>query len=192
MHAPTFSYSDSPKAKLPRAHKRTLFLPAFLKDEAGRFASMQKQDYEHALAVLEKWGALEADGALHRKETAMDADFLSEVFGDALGYRRFTEDSASWQLERQFTVPGAGTADGALGEFVHGETTTPVAIVELKDAATDLDLDRFNGRTAVQQCWDYLHPARRRRQFGALDDMRSPNRPFVAVLLARIAEQLRL
>ena len=33
----------------------------------------------------------------------------------------------------------------------------PLAVVELKGATTDLDRDRSNGRTAVQQCWDYLN-----------------------------------
>ena len=29
--------------------------------------------------------------------------------------------------------------------------------MELKDSGVNLDRDRFNGRTAVQQCWDYLN-----------------------------------
>ncbi|MHB1768340.1 MAG: Eco57I restriction-modification methylase domain-containing protein, partial [Phycisphaerae bacterium] len=33
----------------------------------------------------------------------------------------------------------------------------PVAVIEIKGANTDLDTDRSNGRTAVQQCWDYLN-----------------------------------
>ena len=48
-----------------------------------------------------------------------------------------------------------GTADAALGEFPRSRV--PTAVVELKGALTDLDRDRSNGRTAVQQCWDYLN-----------------------------------
>ena len=40
---------------------------------------------------------------------------------------------------------------------VPGNRGLPVAVVELKGAMTDLDRDRSNGRTAVQQCWDYLN-----------------------------------
>ena len=32
-----------------------------------------------------------------------------------------------------------------------------MAVIELKGADADLDHDRFNGRTPVQQCWDYLN-----------------------------------
>src|SRR5439155_11587030 len=52
-------------------------------------------------------------------------------------------------------VTGVGTADAALGEFP--KAGVPTAVVELKDSMTDLDRDRSNGRTAVQQCWDYLN-----------------------------------
>src|SRR5205823_14806470 len=61
----------------------------------------------------------------------------------------------AWQLEHKFTVLGEGTADAALGEFP--KSRVPTAVVELKDALTDLDRDRSNGRTAVKQCWDYLN-----------------------------------
>ena len=33
----------------------------------------------------------------------------------------------------------------------------PTVVVELKGALVDLDRDRSSGRTAVQQCWDYLN-----------------------------------
>ncbi len=32
-----------------------------------------------------------------------------------------------------------------------------MAVIELKGPAANLDADKFNGRTAVQQCWDYLN-----------------------------------
>ena len=48
-----------------------------------------------------------------------------------------------------------GAADAALGEFP--QLNVPLAVIELKGATTDLDRDRSNGRTAVQQCWDYLN-----------------------------------
>ncbi|MEE9402832.1 MAG: DNA methyltransferase, partial [Desulfobacteria bacterium] len=35
--------------------------------------------------------------------------------------------------------------------------TTPNAVIELKGPTVNVDRDRFNGRTPVQQCWDYLN-----------------------------------
>jgi hypothetical protein len=100
---------------------------------------------------------LESKGHLRKKETALDADFLLEVFGKGLGYTPASQNPQKYNLLRNFTVPGVGTADGAIGVFAPGGADAPVAVIELKSAGTDLDTDRFNGRTAVQQCWDYLN-----------------------------------
>jgi hypothetical protein len=100
---------------------------------------------------------LDLDGHLDKKETALDAGFLYKVFGEALGYHTPIESPDAYELERNVTVPGVGTADGALGNFTPTFTGDPIAVIELKDKDTDLDHDRFNGRTPVQQCWDYLN-----------------------------------
>ena len=100
---------------------------------------------------------MQEQGHLQKKETALDANFLHEVFGEALGYKTATQSPEAYQQQRNFTVPGGQFADGALGDFSPGSTTEPVAVIELKGADADLDHDRFNGRTPVQQCWDYLN-----------------------------------
>ncbi len=150
--APTALFAAT-VARRPR-RALPLFLPRLLDRETanGKFAG---PDFDNARTILRKWADLDAAGdLLKRKETALDADFLAEVFGDALGYARQTDSPADYNLERNFTVPGCGTADGALGEFPAAKS--PLAVIELKDAGTDLDRDRFNGRTPVQQLWDYL------------------------------------
>jgi len=38
-----------------------------------------------------------------------------------------------------------------------GKDVAPTVILELKGAQADLDRDKTDGRTAVQQCWDYLN-----------------------------------
>lgn len=76
------------------------------------------------------------------------------MFAEGLGYANKTSSPAAWRLELKFSVGGVGTADGALGEFPN---SPPIAVIELKDARTDLDRDRSNGRTAVGQCWDYMN-----------------------------------
>ena len=98
-----------------------------------------------------------SQGHLARKETALDASFLFEVFGEALGYKPVTQNPEKYHLERNYTVPGVGTSDGALGLFTPGSAASPQAVIELKGADTNLDTDKFNGRTPVQQCWDYLN-----------------------------------
>ena len=103
-----------------------------------------------------RWVDMQQQGHLRKEETALDADFLHEVFGDALGYKSATESPDDYQLQRNFAVPGVGTADGALGDFSPA-STRPAAVIELEGADADLDRDKFNGRTPVQQCWDYLN-----------------------------------
>ncbi len=142
---------------LAQRHQRALFLPAFLSTQAEKQVGQYRTERERAHAILLRWADLEVKGVLGRKETSLDADFLREVFGDALGYRSATEGGPDYQLERAFTVPGVGTADGAIGNFTAGSPGTPAAVIELKAADVHLDTDRFNGRTAVQQCWDYLN-----------------------------------
>lgn len=112
---------------------------------------------QRAHKIIVKWADLEDQGVLSRKETSLDAEFLLEVFGDALGYKSPTEGTEAHELERQYTVPDVGTADAAIGTFSASGHGLPVAVVELKGASADLDFDRFNGRTPVQQGWDYLN-----------------------------------
>ncbi len=112
---------------------------------------------DEAHQIVKHWADLEQKGYLVKKETALDNGFLEKVFGDALGYRSHPENPEEYQLEVKFSVPGVGTADAALGNFCHGAELRPLAVMELKDSGVNLDRDRVNGRTAVQQCWDYLN-----------------------------------
>jgi hypothetical protein len=135
--------------------QRALFIPRFL-HEAGANLHLKDAKQDKAFAVALRWANLETDGYLvHHKETSIDTQFLDQLFGEGLGYQVKTTSPEAWQLEHKFTVPGVGVADAALGEFP--EFPMPTVVVELKGAMTDLDRDRSNGRTAVQQCWDYLN-----------------------------------
>lgn len=135
--------------------QRALFIPRLLKDAAtSQQLQGPAQDRAHAIAV--HWADLESSGKLHTlKETTIDTQFLDQLFSEGLGYALKTKSPSAWQLEHKYPVPGVGTADAALGEFGTGKG--PSIAVELKGAAVDLDRDRSNGRTAVQQCWDYLN-----------------------------------
>jgi hypothetical protein len=141
-------------ADLPRRHPR-LILPKLLADKATVFP-FDDARFRASSSELERWADLADRGDLLRKETALDSHCLTVIFRRALGYKVLTDNPEAYQLEPQFSVPGAGTADGALGRFGRGQKELPDVLIECKDATTDLDHDRFNGRTPVQQLWDYL------------------------------------
>lgn len=136
--------------------ERRLFVPKLIQQEAmlTRYEGEAKEDAYH---IICKWAEMEAAGKLQKKnETALEAEFLTEVFGQALGYTLFSENRDHWDVQPKFTVNG-GIADAAIGLFDHDGRKTTHAVIELKGPKSNLDRDRFNGRTAVQQCWDYLN-----------------------------------
>ncbi|MBI4718997.1 MAG: N-6 DNA methylase [Planctomycetes bacterium] len=120
---------------------------------------MRTQGYvtDEAHAVLVKWAELDAGGRLQgMTETALHAEFLTEVFGRALGYQVLSANLPQWELQPEYPVPG-GQADAAIGKFTPAGAERPRALIELKGPTVDLDRDRSAGRTPVQQCWDYLN-----------------------------------
>lgn len=135
--------------------QRALFIPRFLRDAAMN-AQLQDAAQDKAYEIVVRWADRESSGRLDKdKETTIDTQFLDQLFGEGLGYQVKTTSPEAWQLEHKFPVPGVGTADAALGEFP--KVRVPTVVVELKGAMIDLDRDRSQGRTAVQQCWDYLN-----------------------------------
>ena len=146
--------------------RRALVLPALLKSKATEAAFVADVPAP-AHAALDEWIALlDAGRVAGRTERSVDAAYLHRLFGDVLGYPHTTADAAAggWMLEDQYHVPGAGTADGAVGAFAPGRVrfesaATVYALIELKAPGTDLDRDRSRGRTPVQQLWDYLNAA---------------------------------
>ena len=146
---------DSPlAARQPKTDR--LLLARLVKEQAGR----QDLDWEEhilkAHEVLVRWADFESSGRLSElSETQLQGDFLREVFGDALGYVRPAENQPFWQLEPEFNT-GDQTPDAVLGHFQQHVPRSPLAVVELKGPDVHLDRHRFSGRTAVDQCWDYL------------------------------------
>ncbi len=106
--------------------------------------------------MLIRWADFEKSGRLAKmKETQLQGDFLAEIFGQALGYARAVDNQTAWHQEQHHAF-GNQTPDGVLGNFRQGEALTPLVVIELKGPEVHLDRDRSNGRTAVDQCWDYL------------------------------------
>jgi len=143
-------------AQVEQRRRRHLFLPAVL-DEAAKDMRLATEEREKAYEIIKNWWAQAEAGRLNRKETSIDDRFLSEVFGDALGYRGVTETQTAYERERQFYVPQVGQCDGALGDFPPAEPARVRVVIELKDAQTHLDRHGRQGRSPVFQLWDYLN-----------------------------------
>ena len=136
--------------------KRPLFIPNYLKIES-QDKRLKGEGQEKAYEIILRWADLESSGKLSKeKETSLEGEFLTQVFGEALGYTLFSENKTNWNLKPKYFVNG-GEADAAIGLFGSGVKPSPRAIIELKGPAVNVDRDKFNGRTAVQQCWDYLY-----------------------------------
>ena len=135
---------------------RPLFLPRYLNLES-RDQRLRGSTQERAHEIIIRWADLESSGKLEKKkETMLEGEFLTEVFGEALGYTLFSKNKEQWNLEAKFSVNG-GEADAAIGLFQSTLKNVPRAVIELKGPKVNIDRDKFNGRTAVQQCWDYLY-----------------------------------
>jgi type I restriction-modification system DNA methylase subunit len=133
---------------------RPLFLPRFLQTPQ-KF--LEGPEFDHAHEVICKWADIESSGKLEKmKETAIEGEFCKEVFGDALGYVFFADHKERWNFQQKFFVNG-GHADAAIGIFDANRKPQVRVVIELKGPMTNVDKDRAQGRTAVQQCWDYLN-----------------------------------
>ena len=155
QNGPTLFEAELVRIERQIRRQRALFIPRLLRHASSSFPSEGPQQ-DRAFEIVCRWADLEKTGKLHQfKETSVDTQFLDQLFGEGLGYAVKTTSPERWQLEHKYSVPGVGTADAALGNFER--SPHPSVMVELKDALTDLDRDRSNGRTAVQQCWDYLN-----------------------------------
>ena len=134
---------------------RPLFLPRLLR-EPQKFLEGPELDRAHE--IICKWADIESSGKLEKmKETAIEGEFCTEVFGDALGYDFFADNKERWNFQPKYFVNG-GQADAAIGNFdVTRKKPQVRAVIELKGPTTNVDKDRVQGRTAVQQCWDYLY-----------------------------------
>ncbi len=136
---------------------RPLFLPNLLLQAPKKFLEGPELDRAHEIVC--KWADLESSGKLNEmKETAIEGEFCKEVFGDALGYVFFADNKENWNFQPKFSVNG-GQADAAIGIFSGATHKKPQvrAVIEFKGPTVNVDRDRVQGRTAIQQCWDYLY-----------------------------------
>lgn len=146
-------------------------------------AYKDSQEEEALLERLANWS-----NRVVRGETADEAALMRSLFEGVWGYRD-TGGAEDHTLYPQHPIPGAGprggtgTADAGLGFFEH-DGVAPVMQVacEFKPFRTDLDAPqrgRYDQRSPVEQCLNYLHLANRpihgaenvRPRWGIVTDM---------------------
>jgi len=136
-------------------YRNSLILPRYVQQKTLDYR-LEDEKFENAYKIILRWIDLEKKGKLEKmKEKSLQGEFVGDIFGKALGYTPFSDNKDEWNLEHEFGVNG-GFADGALG-FFEKDKKNPKAVIELKGPTVNLDRDRFSGRTAVGQCWDYLN-----------------------------------
>ena len=145
------------KARYGEARRlHPLFLPALLERESHD-QRLKGPDQDRAYEIICKWADLESSGKLDKmNETTIEGEFCKEIFGDALAYTLFSEGKEQWNFQQKYSV-NRGQADAAIGIFGADRKPQVRAVIELKGPKVNVDKDRFNGRTPVQQCWDYLY-----------------------------------
>jgi hypothetical protein len=135
---------------------RPLFLPSLLEKESHD-QRLRGPDEARAHEIICKWADIESSGKLDQmKETSIEGEFCKEIFGDALGYTLFADNKENWNFQQKYSV-NRGQADASIGVFGADKKPQVHAVIELKGPKVNVDKDRFNGRTPVQQCWDYLN-----------------------------------
>jgi hypothetical protein len=136
----------------------SLFHPRVHPKEVASFDFPADLDRRHAV-LLGFVDALKRGRLDDQKEVSLHGDFLSRVFGDALGYRSVTQAGADgWELEAERRMGAGGkSVDGALGFFREGEAGRVLVPIELKSVRQDLDRSGGRALTPVQQAWDYAN-----------------------------------
>ena len=67
--------------------RRNLFLPRNLKAKSTD-ERLKGESQDHAHKIILKWAEMESSGKLEkRKETELEGEFITEIFGEALGTR---------------------------------------------------------------------------------------------------------
>jgi hypothetical protein len=61
-------------------------------------------DFDSAHALIKKWADMERSGLLKKKETALDANYLSDVFGTALHYILNGLPDTHWGIVSNFST----------------------------------------------------------------------------------------
>jgi hypothetical protein len=112
----------------------------------AKAAADRRLDEERITAAhqIMRWADMDTSGRLEQfSETSVQGQFLSQVFGEALGYKEPTENTETWHQEQHRSIAGQ-TPDAVLGRFSQADPAGPLAVAELKGPEVHLDRDRSN------------------------------------------------
>ncbi|MFY9821434.1 MAG: TaqI-like C-terminal specificity domain-containing protein [Thermoanaerobaculia bacterium] len=120
-----------------------------------------RPDWETHLIAAKNWAAAYSRNRLETtKEKSLQSTFLQRVFVDILGYLDQGHGPGYWTLEAEpSTDVDARFPDGRIGFFTPYSPPVTRAVIELKDALTDLDakqMDRRDRLSPVEQSFLYL------------------------------------
>jgi type I restriction-modification system DNA methylase subunit len=149
-----------PKIYLRPMQHREIFTAKYLREVGKHFDLLRESPTLLAIRQhVADWQASFNNGTIIKQsEIQLQKEFLSTFFAGCLGYHTKIGRN-DWELDyEQTTEVDATRADGYLGFFTpNGQKT--IAVIELKDASTDLDRpqNRKNDkRSPVEQAFSYV------------------------------------
>ena len=136
-----------------------LFKPNILKKALNNFDIHTIPNLEAIRNELNKWKySIENSDLEKTKETTVQGSFMERIWGKVLGYPSLIGQDEYNQEQESKTLIDGSESDSVLGFFT--ATIKDVrAVVELKDATTDLDKKQYrkNHLTPVEQAFNYLY-----------------------------------
>ncbi|MBP2202124.1 hypothetical protein J3E07_001565 [Methanococcus voltae] len=131
-----------------------------LKQKLENYDLKDIDDLNNKKNIINNWvEEVESKRIEKSKEESLQGTFLKDIFETVLGYTSKIGNS-EWNLEQEMkTRVDSKKADGALG-FFKSDAMDIHAVIELKDAKTNLDLrqNRKNdNRTPIEQAFDYAN-----------------------------------
>ncbi|HEY7950367.1 MAG TPA: TaqI-like C-terminal specificity domain-containing protein [Solirubrobacterales bacterium] len=157
-----------PRSRRAGTQPLELLGPSSLLDNAGRARVLEQISNADEL-TRQRWSqrasalvaALNAGWIENSTEVALHGEFLSGVFGELLGYTGALAGASTFTMSASVTTEVDATeADGTLGHFTAPGVGKTRAVIELKDARTNLDkrqLSRPDRLTPVDQAFLYAN-----------------------------------
>lgn len=134
-----------------------IFNRKYLNEQLVKFDINLIPNITKHLETLEKWKiSLESKSLDRTKEVSVQGLFLTQIFRDILGYDDMISGS-EWNMTiEKKTQFDSTVADAALGYYTK-ETDDTKAVIELKDAKTELDSkqNRSNPQSPIEQAFSY-------------------------------------
>ena len=140
-----------------------IFKEKLVANHLAKFSRDDISDFDRKRKIISRWQKSCMQGDLNKtKETEIQGAFMMQVFDQVLGYTSVTSTDTDYYHQKQEynSALDASEADGGLGYFSMVHKVKDIrAVVELKDATTDLDKkqNRSSHLTPVEQAFFYAN-----------------------------------